>query len=296
MWGPPQIKRRRFVPELQARVDRQVDHLHGGTDGVLRQAEFEGYINAMQLQGQVALVTGGGRGLGRATALALAGRGCDVVAADILADEVRETERIVRERGVRGLGVYCDVSNEAAVAGLIERVVSEFGRLDVLVNTVAWIDPPGLLVDMPLEVWENTLKYDLTTHFLCCKHALRGMIERNYGRIVNVSSEAGNGGYRLRGSYCAAKAGVIRLSQTLAAETTEYDIRVNAICPRGIAGVRVDTLRSMFDEYFEMHGGQRRGPRPSGSGDMDPAEVAELIVFLVSPEGARINGQAITIG
>src|SRR5207247_537532 len=126
---------------------------------------------------------------------------------DILADEVRETERIVRERGVRGLGVYCDVSTEAAVAGLIERVVSEFGRLDVLVNTVAWIDPPGLVVDMQLEVWENTLKYDLTTHFLCCKHALRGMIERNYGRIVNVSSEAGNRSLQARVGTCPSTPG-----------------------------------------------------------------------------------------
>ncbi len=144
----------------------------------------------MQLDGQVALVTGGARGLGRATALALAEQGCDVVVADILADDARKTAALVGERDVRGLAVECDVSAENAVVGLIERVVSDFGRLDVLVNTVAWIDPPGLLVDMPLEVWEKTLKYGLTTHFLCCKHALRLMIPANYGRIVNVSSEA----------------------------------------------------------------------------------------------------------
>ena len=247
----------------------------------------------MQLQGQVALVTGGGRGLGRATALALAAQGCDVVAADILEDDVRETQRLL---GTKALGLHCDVSEEAAVSALVQRVVTDFGRLDILVNTVAWIDPPGLLVDMPLEIWEKTLKFDLTTHFLCCKHALRVMIARNYGRIVNVSSEAGRGGYRLRGSYCAAKGGVINLSQTLAVETAKYDIRVNAVCPRGIAGARVDTLRRMFDEYLEQHPEQRRGPRPSGLTDMDPAEVANAIVFLVSPEGARINGQAITIG
>jgi NAD(P)-dependent dehydrogenase (short-subunit alcohol dehydrogenase family) len=219
-----------------------------------------------------------------------------VVVADVLEGDLLETQRLLRDSGARALGVPCDVSSEDAVCALIDRVAHEFGRLDVLVNTVAWIDPPGLLVDMPLEVWEKTLKYDLTTHFLCCKYALRVMIAANYGRIVNVSSEAGNGGYRLRGSYCAAKAGVIRLSQTLAAETTEYDIRVNAICPRGIAGVRVDTLRKMFDEYLEQHTEQRRGPRPAGLTDMDPAEVASAIVFLVSPAGARVNGQAITIG
>ncbi len=89
---------------------------------------------------------------------------------------------------------------------------------------------------------------------------------------------------------------MIRLSQTLAAETSDYDIRVNAICPRGIAGVRVDILRRMFDEYLEQHAEQRRGPHPTGLTDMDPAEVAATIVFLVSPAGARVNGQAITVG
>jgi sorbitol-6-phosphate 2-dehydrogenase len=244
----------------------------------------------MRLAGQVALITGGGRGLGRATALALAREGCRVAVADVLEDAAMDTAR-----EVNGRGVVCDVSDEAAVEALVRRVVDEFGQLDVLVNTVAWIDPPGLLVDMPLEVWEQTLRFDLTTHFLCCKHALRVMIPRNYGRIVNTSSEAGKGGYRLRGSYCVAKAGVINLSQTLAVETAEYDIRVNAICPRGIAGVRLNTLRAMFSDYFEMHAEQRR-PLQAADRTMDPAEVAETIVFLVSAEGARINGQAISIG
>jgi NAD(P)-dependent dehydrogenase (short-subunit alcohol dehydrogenase family) len=249
----------------------------------------------MKLAGQVALVTGGARGLGRATALAFAHSGADVVVADVLEDDTRQTERDVQTAGVRGLGVVCDVSDEVAVQALMERTVREFGQLDILVNTVAWIDPPGLLVDMPLDVWEKTLKYDLTTHFLCCKHALKVMIPRNYGRIVNTSSEAGKGGYRLRGSYSAAKAGVISLSQTLAVETANYDIKVNAICPRGIAGARLDTLRGLFSEYAEMHGEQRRpagGLRPP----MQPEEVAELVLYLVSREGSNINGQAISIG
>jgi len=249
----------------------------------------------MQLNGQVALVTGGARGLGRATALRLARAGVHVVIADILSEALAQTQAELSAADVRGVGVHCDISDEPSVEALVQRVVDEFGRLDILVNTVAWIDPPGLLVDMPLEVWEKTLKYDLTTHFLACKHALKPMIRRNYGRIVNTSSEAGNGGYRLRGSYCAAKAGVIRLSQTLAAETTEYDIKVNAICPRGIAGARLDTLRALFAEYAEMHGEQRR-PAGTGAPPMQPEEVAETVFYLVSPEGSRINGQAITIG
>ncbi len=141
----------------------------------------------------------------------------------------------------------------------------------------------------------DILEDDLTTHFLCCKHAVKRMIDNNYGRIVNVSSEKGNGGHRLRGSYCAAKAGVIRLSQTLAVETAEYDIRVNAICPRGIAGPRLTQLRQLFEDYAEMHGEERRPP-PRGMQVMAPAEVAALIVYLVSPGGSRLNGQAITIG
>jgi NAD(P)-dependent dehydrogenase (short-subunit alcohol dehydrogenase family) len=249
----------------------------------------------MQLQGQVALVTGGGRGLGQATALALAREGANVVVADILADEAAQTERDLLATGVRGVGVVCDVSDEAAVESLIARVAREFGQLDILVNTVAWIDPPGRLVDMPLDVWTTTLTYDLTTHFLCCKHALKMMIPRNYGRIVNTSSDAGKGGYSLRGAYSAAKAGVINLSMTLALETSDYDITVNAVCPRAMAGPRREALRALFAEYVELHG-QPLGPPPSSGRIMQPAEVAAIIVFLVSPAGARVNGQAITIG
>jgi NAD(P)-dependent dehydrogenase (short-subunit alcohol dehydrogenase family) len=249
----------------------------------------------MQLQGRVALVTGGGRGLGRATALALAAQGCDVVVADILGDDVALTERALLASGVRALGVRCDVTTEPAVEALVARVIQDFGRLDVLVNTVAWIDPPGLLVDMPLSVWEKTLQTDLTTHFLCCKHALKVMIARNYGRIVNTSSDAGRGGYPLRGSYGVAKAGVINLSMTLALETAEYDITVNAICPRGIAGVRNETIRSMFAEYAEQRGLPLRPPSSLGQ-LVQPQEVADVILFLVSPAAIRVNGQAIGIG
>jgi 3-oxoacyl-[acyl-carrier protein] reductase len=249
----------------------------------------------MHVEGQVGLVTGGARGLGRATALALAAQGCDVVVADILADDLAQTERDLLASGVRALGVRCDVTAEPAVEGLVARVMHDFGRLDILVNTVAWIDPPGLLVDMPLEVWDKTLQTDLTTHFLCCKHALKVMIPRNYGRIVNTSSDAGRGGYALRGSYGVAKAGVINLSMTLALETADYDITVNAICPRGIAGDRNATIRSMFAEYAEMRGLPLR-PESSLGRLMQPEEVADVILFLVSPAGKRVNGQAIGIG
>jgi NAD(P)-dependent dehydrogenase (short-subunit alcohol dehydrogenase family) len=255
----------------------------------------------MKVQGQVALVTGGGRGLGRATALALAREGANVVVADILEESAAQTERDLKALGVESIGAVCDVSSEANVESLVQRVIEKFGQIDIVVNTVAWIDPPGLLVDMPLDVWEKTLLYDLTTHFLVCKHALKqSMIPRNYGRIVNISSEAGKGGYRLRGAYCAAKAGVINLSMTLAAETAEYNIKVNALCPRGIAGVRLNTLREMFADYARTRG-ESRAPRPQPASQqidrtMQPEELAEFIVFLVSPEGSRINGQAITVG
>lgn len=260
-----------------------------------------------QLAGRVALINGGARGLGRATALACAREGAHIVAADVLGDGAAETARQASTLGVRAIGVTCDSSDEAQVEALVKRVVDEFGRLDILVNTVAWIEPPALIREMLLENWENTLRYDLTTYFLACKHAVNVMIAQNYGRIVNVSSEAGKGGYRLRGAYCAAKAGVIALSQTLAVETADYDIRVNAICPRGIAGVRLDTIRQMMAEYRAHHGVAALGARGDGppqpdrrpgawGGTMEPAEVAELILWLVSPAGSRINGQAISIG
>ena len=121
------------------------------------------------------------------------------------------------------------------------------------------------------------------------------MIPRKYGRIVNVSSVAAEGGYRLRGAYGVAKAGVISLSQTLAAETAGYDITVNAICPRAIAGLRLDTIRDQFGAYLEAHGAESL-PASRLPPAMPAEDVAETIAFLLSPAGKRINGQAIAIG
>jgi NAD(P)-dependent dehydrogenase (short-subunit alcohol dehydrogenase family) len=252
----------------------------------------------VKLTSRVALVTGGGRGLGRATALALAREGAAVAVADIKEEGAAQVALDVASLGARGVAIACDVSDESVVESLVERVNQTFGHIDILVNTVAWLDPAELLVDTSLDTWEKTLKYDLTSHFLCCKHVLKtSMIPRNYGRIVNISSEAGKEGFRLRGAYCAAKAGVISLSSTLAVETAEYDITVNALCPRGIAGPRLDAVMQMFRDYASEHGeapaasARPRVQRPT----MTPEELAEVIVFLVGPDGSRINGQALSV-
>lgn len=115
------------------------------------------------------------------------------MATDILGDGVAETARQAVALGVRAISVTCDSADEAQVEALVKRVVDEFGRLDILVNTVAWIEPPALIREMLLENWEKTLRYDLMTYFLTCKHAVNVMIAQNYSRIVNVSSEAGKG-------------------------------------------------------------------------------------------------------
>ncbi len=245
----------------------------------------------MKLRGQSALIVGGGRGLGRAIALAFGSEGANVVVADIVEERAVETSRAVEASGVRSLSVACDASNEREVEALIARTTRELGRLDILVNTAAWIDPPALIADLSLDVWEKTFRFDLTTYFLTCKHAVTAMIPRKYGRIVNVATEVAGMGVRTRGAYSAAKAGVVSLSRTLSVENAEHGIIVNALCPGGIAGERLDEIRSLMTPPREP-----QDPSVASHRLMDPREVADIVTFLVSPEGTRIRGQALVIG
>lgn len=255
----------------------------------------------MKLENQVALVVGGARGLGRATALAFAREGANVILADILADRVEETAREVQDLGVQAFGVPCDVSDEDQVEAMVTRGVETFGQIDILVNTVAWIDTPDLIVNLSREMFEKTLLYDLTSHFLVAKHVVRAMLPRQSGRIINISSMAGKRGSSMRVAYCVAKAGVIMLSETLDAEYADQGIVANALCPGGITGERLDALMQLYAQQRAKNGQEEpRRPRPANAdgrvpGILEPAELAEYILFLASPDAPRVGGQGLSL-
>lgn len=251
----------------------------------------------MRLQGQNAIITGAAQGIGRATAIAFAAEGANLALLDINREGAERIAAEAAASGVKTLALECDVTREYQVEQAVQTAVGELGGLDVLVNTAAWLDPPAAVAEMPFEVWDRAISTDLTSVFLCSKHALRLMVPRRRGRVISLSSGAGKRGRPLRASYGAAKAAIINLTESMALENAEYGITVNCICPGAVAG---DRAINIYRQLAERQG------RSTEEGERDyhqlearfvtEEQVAALAVFLASDEAARISGQAISIG
>jgi NAD(P)-dependent dehydrogenase (short-subunit alcohol dehydrogenase family) len=252
----------------------------------------------MRFDGQTAIVTGAAQGIGAAVAIALASEGANVVVSDINEPGVRPVSDTINSLGTGScLALGCDVSDESQVEEMLRRTVEQFGQLDVLVNTAAWLDPAGPVVDLPVERFQYALGANLTGTFLCCKHALKPMIAAGKGAIVNISSINGLRGFPNRASYGASKAAVVNLTETIAREVAEQGIRVNAVCPGGVDTPRMPQLMA---NVAELEGRTREAGlaeyeqrRPSL---LQPEEVAALILYLVSAESGKVTGNAVKIG
>ena len=193
----------------------------------------------MRLKERVAIVTGAGRGIGRATALALADEGAAVALVARSSGELAEVARDVRGRRAGGteraaLAVPCDVTDEEQVEGMVARVLEEFGRVDLLVNN-AGFNQVGLVEETPLARWQDILAVNTTGTFLCSRAVLPTMRRQGGGKIVNVVSGAGKRGSATRGAYSAAKFGVIGFSQALQLEVKGQGITVSCVSPGSVA-------------------------------------------------------------
>jgi NAD(P)-dependent dehydrogenase (short-subunit alcohol dehydrogenase family) len=258
------------------------------------------------LDGKVAVVTGAGRlrGIGRATAMALAELGADVVVTGTGRDpstypddekkigwrDVDSTAEQIRGTGRRALTFLGDVSRADTVQRLVEAAMGAFGRIDILVNNAAY--PRGNdrvpLPELDEAIWRKVLDIKLTGAFLACKHVVPVMVRQKWGRIVNISSIAGKRGSPNTAAYNAANFGIQGLTQSLAQEIARHGITVNAVCPGTIATARMDVLG-------RGEGWQKHLDRiPVGRAATDE-EVAGLVAFLCSPAGAFITGQSINI-
>ena len=251
----------------------------------------------MKLENRIALITGGGRGIGRAIALAFARDGARVVLAARTAQQVEETAAEIGDEEI-ALPVVCDVSDVASVQLMFARVSVKFGRgPDILVNN-AGIAESAPLVKTDDDLWLRHLAINLSGTFYCTRAAVPSMLDRGWGRIINVASIAGKTGAPYIAAYAASKHGVLGLTRSIALEVAAKGITVNAICPgyvdtemttRGIENVTAKTGRSA-DQALEMI--KRMSPQ---NRLITVEEVAALALLLASEEGRGVNGQAINV-
>ncbi|HOJ20620.1 MAG TPA: SDR family NAD(P)-dependent oxidoreductase, partial [Armatimonadota bacterium] len=184
----------------------------------------------MELEGKSALVTGGGRGIGRATALALARQGCAVAVCARTREEVEETARQVRAAGGKALAFTADVSLEADAERVVAETISQFGGLDILINN-AGVFVLASVLETPVEEWDRLMAVNARGAFLFSRAALRHMRERRAGAIINISSTAGKRAYPEQSAYVASKHALLGFTKALALEAQPYGIRVHAVCP-----------------------------------------------------------------
>ncbi|HEX7360462.1 MAG TPA: glucose 1-dehydrogenase [Bryobacteraceae bacterium] len=241
------------------------------------------------LTGQVALVTGAARGLGRAIALALANSGATVALG--LRDRNRpgDTQEKIEAMGRKTLSLQMDTAKLDQIHGAIEEVVEQFGRIDLLVNN-AGIAPSALAEVFSEEDFDRTLAVNLKGTFFACQYAGRHMIRQKSGSIVNMSSQAGFAALPSESVYCMTKAGIAHLTKCLAVEWGHYGIRVNAIAPTFIR--TPGTEEALSDPEFEADVIDRiAGLHRIG----EPTEVTGAVVFLSSPAASLITGHTILI-
>jgi 3-oxoacyl-[acyl-carrier protein] reductase len=238
-----------------------------------------------KFDGKVALVTGSGRNIGRATVLQLAAEGANVVVnsrsnqaeADAVAQEARAL-------GVKALSILADVASKAQVDSMVSRTMSEFGRIDILINNAA-IRPHKPFTELSLEDWETVRGVVLDGAFYCTRAVIESMVANHYGRILFFTGEGAFSGGAMRAHVSAAKMGLVGMARSLAVEFAPHNIRVNVVCPGSI-----DTSRANPEWY--------QGRAPSATGiplgrQGTPDEIAATCLFLVSDESGFITGQTI---
>jgi NAD(P)-dependent dehydrogenase (short-subunit alcohol dehydrogenase family) len=242
-----------------------------------------------RLQDQVAVITGGDSGIGRAVSLAFAREGADIVISYLEGEEAdaKETERLVQDSGRRIVLVPADLTEEAACTVLVERTVEEFGRIDVLVNNAAFqMAQPGGIADISTDQFDRVMKTNLYAMFWLCKLALPHM--RPGSSIINTSSVQASSPSPELLDYATSKAGIVNFTRGLAATVAEQGVRVNSVAPGPIWTPLIPA--TMPQEAVESFGTQT----PMGRAGQ-PAEVATAFVFLASPESSYITGEVIAV-
>jgi 3-oxoacyl-[acyl-carrier protein] reductase len=245
-----------------------------------------------RLDGRVAMVTGASRGIGEATARRFAREGARVCLTDVKLEGALSTARQLVNEGMDAFAARVDVTSRTEVENAVGEIVDRYGRLDILVNN-AGVTRDNLLYKMTDEDWRTVLNVHLGGAFLCTRAAQRHMVERNYGRIVNVSSTSalGNSGQT---NYAAAKAGIQGFTKTLAIELGRYGVTVNAVAPGFIETEMTRETAARLGVDFDDFVTQRVQSIPVGRAGW-PEDVAAAILYFASEEAAFVSGQVLYV-
>jgi len=241
----------------------------------------------LKLGGKVAIITGGASGLGRCTAEYMRREGVRLTLADLEGENLDTAVREISEQGGEALGVATDVRSFESCRAMVEKTVTRFGRLDILVNSAGIGGPLTFFAETGPQDWKDLVDINLVGVMNCCRAAVEPMIDQRYGKIVSMASEAGKANERRIVVYGATKGGVISLTRGLAAELGRYSINVNAVCP----GVTHTPMTSYLNEDLEA----RSVPFYPLGRLGQPEDIAPLVTFLASDEASWITGQAISV-
>lgn len=256
----------------------------------MTQSETATYLSAQRLKGKVAIITGGGQGIGRAFALRFANEGAHVVVADIQEDKAGSVAGEVEDLGTKALAIRTDVSNPAGTRAMVEQTVERFGRVDVLINNAAIFATIKMkpFEEIGLEEWERMMAVNLTGAFLCCQAVAPPMRERKWGRIINISSATVLMGRPYYTHYVTSKAGIIGMTRALANELGSDNITVNAIMP-GATETEVPRETVNLEQAKALIASQAIGRRER------PEDLVGAAAFLASDDAGFITGQSINI-
>lgn len=246
----------------------------------------------MKLRGKTALVTGGGRGIGRAIALGLAQEGAQVAVLDILADNAAAVAGEIEATGVKALALPADLTKRAQVERAIADTLAQFGQIDILVNNAGW-DRMELFLDSEEETWDKIIAINFKSILYVCKAALPSMVARGQGKVISIASDAGRAGSTGEAVYAGTKGAIIAFSKTLAREMARHKITVNVVCPGLTETPLLQSIREQSPKTEKVIEAVTRAIPLGRVGQ--PEDIAGAVVYLASPAADFVTGQTLSV-